>query len=492
MNYPRLSLGRKVLASLLLLAFFLLFTFGVVLPGLEGLAAMQFGPALLAGGFGVLLAIILATFIFGRVYCSILCPLGLTQDLLARLRKKRSYKKLKASWILRLGILALFTASFASGWLFFFEAIDPYSAFGRMMAAIVKPCMDALGNSAAWLAQLFDSNLFAWREIHFSGWTAFGAAILTLAALLGLVLRHGRAWCNFCPVGTALGLLAQKALFRLRLAKDKCVSCGLCQKSCKTGCIDVGQGGIDASRCVVCLDCAALCPKGAIGFATPGAAAAGSGLNVSKRAFLRAMGGGAILSAVAAPALQAADRERINRPDIVPARRSLRPRAEPLVPPGAQGLDNFAGHCIGCQLCVNVCPNNVLVSSTQGAGLLQPGMSFEKGYCRPNCVKCGEVCPTGAIRAISVEDKKRIGIGKAAIDQGLCIVRVDKIQCSACQRICPQEAISLKGDLSGNLKMPFVDVDRCTGCGACEYVCPAQPLAAIAVRALKTHEPVTL
>lgn len=116
-------------------------------------------------------------------------------------------------------------------------------------------------------------------------------------------------------------------------------------------------------------------------------------------------------------------------------------------------------------------------------------MSYEFGYCRPNCVKCGEVCPTGAISALGLQQKAKIKIGLAKTDFDKCIVNNDKVQCSACQRICPGEAISLVAINEGadSLKRPVIDADKCTGCGACEYICAARPLAAISVDGLKEH-----
>lgn len=143
------------------------------------------------------------------------------------------------------------------------------------------------------------------------------------------------------------------------------------------------------------------------------------------------------------------------------------------------GLDAFEARCTGCQLCVSACPNQVLRSFDNGLGMLQPSLSFERGYCRVNCVSCSTVCPAGAIRPVSVAEKSAIQIGRAIINPELCIVTKDNVQCTACARNCPPGIIKLVGE--GPVKKPAVDAERCTGCGACEYVCPTRPLAAIRV-----------
>lgn len=475
---------RCLIAALVLLGFFILFTWGVIFPGHEKLAAFQIGPAILVGSFSFLLIMGLLTLVFGRVYCSLICPLGIFQEFLSSGKKK--YRPLTNRPALRYGILAVFIASLASGLLFMYDALDPYSAFGRIATIIFGPVITGFNNLCAWASEALGSQAVAIRTLNFHGWPALVAAALTLALLLALIFRFGRIWCNYCPVGTALGLLGRKSLFRIRLDQEKCVSCGICQKACKTGCIDIKERNVDSSRCVSCLDCAAACPKGALTMMPQ--KKAGEAFSPPRRAFMRSLLPCAILALPAT--VSAAEKYRVNRPDVVPEPRHLRSRPDPITPPGSRSAEHFGRHCIGCQLCVNACPNDVLFTSTQGPGLLQPGMSYESGYCRPNCVKCGEVCPAGAIDKLSLAQKKTIRIGQAVYDPKLCIILRDQISCTACQRICPQEAIALKAltGLPENLKVPHVDTEKCTGCGACEYICPARPLAAIAVSAYAVHK----
>ena len=171
-------------------------------------------------------------------------------------------------------------------------------------------------------------------------------------------------------------------------------------------------------------------------------------------------------------------------------------RKTPLVPPGAGGLDNFGRRCVGCQLCVAQCPNQVLrplKARHPGAPLemLQPVMGYERGYCRPECTTCGEVCPAGAIRPITPHEKKTIHVGHAVWNKALCLAAEEGVTCHACERHCPVGAITLVPMEAADKKapkVPKVDEAKCIGCGACEHLCPARPLPALVIEGLGRHE----
>jgi formate hydrogenlyase subunit 6/NADH:ubiquinone oxidoreductase subunit I len=165
-------------------------------------------------------------------------------------------------------------------------------------------------------------------------------------------------------------------------------------------------------------------------------------------------------------------------------------RETPLVPAGAISLKNFTDHCTGCQLCVSVCPNQVLRPSTSLMNLMQPQMSYERGYCRPECTKCSEVCPAGAILEITKEEKSSIQIGHAVVDLSLCLVNTDEVKCGNCARHCPAGAIKMvrkNPDDPKSLMIPTVNEERCIGCGACENLCPARPISAIKIEGHEVH-----
>lgn len=165
-------------------------------------------------------------------------------------------------------------------------------------------------------------------------------------------------------------------------------------------------------------------------------------------------------------------------------------RKTPILPPGAQSARHFAQHCTACQLCVSVCPNEVLRPSTGLMTLMQPFSSYERGYCRPECTKCSEVCPAGAIKPITVADKSSIQIGHAVWIKRNCVVKTDKVECGNCARHCPTGAITMVPSdpkTPDSLKFPAIDTERCIGCGACENLCPARPFSAIYVEGHERH-----
>ena len=166
-------------------------------------------------------------------------------------------------------------------------------------------------------------------------------------------------------------------------------------------------------------------------------------------------------------------------------------RKTPLTPPGSVSAKNMAQHCTACQLCVTQCPNDVLRPSGDILTLMQPTMSYERGYCRPECNRCSQVCPAGAIKHIEKEDKTAIQIGHAVWVKENCVVLTDGVSCGNCARHCPSGAIMmLPSDPDDDLSpmVPAVDAAKCIGCGACEYVCPARPFGAIYVEGHEVHK----
>ncbi|MDR0330630.1 MAG: 4Fe-4S dicluster domain-containing protein, partial [Chitinispirillales bacterium] len=165
-------------------------------------------------------------------------------------------------------------------------------------------------------------------------------------------------------------------------------------------------------------------------------------------------------------------------------------RATRILPPGSDNAKSFARLCNGCQLCVSVCPNQALRPSESLSTFMQPYISYERGYCRPECVKCSEVCPTGAIRPITTAEKSATQIGVAKWDKGLCIVNRDNATCDLCSRKCPAGAIAMIPQSAGDMAspmIPMIDANRCIGCGACEHLCPSRPNSAIFVDGVEAH-----
>jgi formate hydrogenlyase subunit 6/NADH:ubiquinone oxidoreductase subunit I len=159
-------------------------------------------------------------------------------------------------------------------------------------------------------------------------------------------------------------------------------------------------------------------------------------------------------------------------------------RKAPILPPGAISANNMADHCTACQLCVSACPNGVLRPSEDLSSFMQPFASYERGYCRPECTRCSEVCPAGAIKPITKAEKSSLQIGHAVWVRENCVPLTDGVECGNCARHCPSGAIMMVPSDANDpesLKIPVVNTSRCIGCGACENLCPSRPFSAIYV-----------
>ena len=477
---------RILLAAVCFAALCLLFVdvSGRFAPSLAFMAKAQFVPAMLAGSVGAVVGVLLLTLVFGRLYCSVLCPLGVMQDVIGARAGRYRYRYSSPHTLLRLAVFFVFAASLLAGVPLVFSLLEPYSAFGRIAADLLAPVWATGNNALAWASERAGNYDVAPAMLWQKGLAALAAAVATLALIGVLAWRKGRLWCTaVCPVGTFLGFFSRFAVLRPRIEESACKNCGLCEKACKSGCIDATAGTVDTSRCVVCFDCVDVCRHGAMSYGLrkagggeksvvgDAAQSVGSKPNTVRRGMLAALVGAAVPGVAFG---------RSSSPIAALTRKFEPERAVAVVPPGAQSVQQLSARCTGCQLCVSACPNQVLRGTDHGSGMLQPTMAFERGYCRVNCVTCAEVCPAGAIRPITPAQKSSMQIGRAVINLDRCITVTDKVTCTACAKICPPRVINLVGPEDAP-KKPVVDAERCTGCGACEYVCPARPFAAIYV-----------
>ena len=477
---------------------FLDFT-GTLHTWLGWMAKIQFLPAVLALNFGVVAALVILTLLFGRVYCSVICPLGVMQDIISWIHGKTKKKnRFRFSYspaknILRYAVLVLFIAGLALGAHSIAIIIAPYSAYGRIAGNLLAPLYQWANNFFAWIAERAGSYAFYSTEVWLRSLPTFIIAAVTFVVIFILAWKNGRTWCNtICPVGTVLGFFSRFSLFAPAIDTEKCRNCGLCGKQCKAACINMKEHEIDLSRCVACMDCIDACKDGAIHYvrrkSSKNAAKTESRKETpdkGRRAFIAS-------SAIAMTAAASTKAQIKGDGGLAPVSRSLKPeRNTPVVPAGSESLKNFTDHCTACQLCVSVCPNQVLRPSTSLDTLMMPEMGFERGYCRPECTLCSEICPAGAIKPVSRVEKSSIQVGIAVINLDNCIVNTDGVHCGNCSKHCPANAIRMvrkEPDSDNWLRIPTVNENRCIGCGACENVCPARPLAAIHIEGYETHK----
>ncbi len=544
----RLTLATVFFVCITLM--FLDFT-GVTQSYFSWMAKLQFLPAVLAINVGVVILLVALTLIFGRIYCSVICPMGVLQDIIAwfgkRFRnksdRKRPYTYSPAKSALRYSVLGVFIVAMIAGVGSFVAMLAPYSSFGRIASNILQPIYRLGNNVLASIAEHYESYTFYDVDVWIKTLPTFIIAIATVIIIGVLAARNGRTYCNtICPVGTVLGFLSRFSLFKITFDADKCKSCSMCSRNCKASCIDFKSHTVDYSRCVACGNCIEQCKFGALSYkfgapslATafpkaqpvadkaqkPAAAkaeaqpapvkSAQAPVDKGLRMFLATLATGAAASVAHGQIIEKATDIKVDGglAPIVPKQKPQ--RATRIVPPGAQSLRNMAQHCTGCQLCVSACPNNVLRPSTNLMTLMQPEMSYEKGYCRPECTKCSEVCPAGAIKLIDAAEKSSIQIGHAVWTKDLCIPYADGQECGNCARHCPVNAIEMvpidpeaakaaeeawaadpRNRFGGSgpkiLKRPVINEAVCIGCGACENLCPANPISAIHVEGHQMHK----
>lgn len=517
---------KKIRTTLALVVFVLITLLFLDVTGtlhawLGWLAKIQFWPAFYALNIGVVAVLVVLTLVFGRIYCSVICPLGIMQDVVSWLhgrRKRNRFTYSKEKKWLRYGMLGVFIISAVAGINAIVSLLAPYSSYGRIASSLFKPVYEAGNNVLASIAEHFNSYAFYSVDVWMKSLPTLIIASVTFVAIVILAWRGGRTYCNtICPVGTILSFFARFSWFKVRIDESKCVNCGLCTKNCKASAIDFKNHKIDYSRCVVCGDCLGKCHKGALSFTSGRADKSTSGrvgkstsqqvdkqtsgqadnanlfVNSSTRNSSADNGRRSFLLAAAIATTGAAlaqEKKKVDGGLAVIEDKIAPERLTPLTPPGSMSAQHFAQHCTACQLCVSTCPNGVLRPSTDLSKFMQPTMSYERGYCRPECTKCGEVCPTGAIKPITRADKSATQIGHAVWIKKNCVPLTDGVECGNCARHCPAGAIQMVPSDPKNgqsPKIPVVNEARCIGCGACENLCPARPFSAIYVEGHEVH-----
>ncbi|MCL1973635.1 MAG: 4Fe-4S binding protein, partial [Bacteroidetes bacterium] len=480
-KYRFIKWSRVVLSLLVLIGISYFFSAVRVqwAQGLSLLLKVQFVPALLASMGASVLAlasILLMTLLLGRIYCSLLCPLGIFQDVMIRIfnlfktKKQRRFHYAKGLPLLRYSILLLVIIGWMVGFSLPLLLLDPYSNYGRMASSLFKPVVYALNNGThfLWPDTIYYQSYIAGS---LSGWLL---PVAILLIVVGMSAYRGRLFCNtICPVGSFLGIVSRFAIFRPVVDISKCNHCLLCGMKCKAECIDSATQQIDYSRCVGCLNCILACRQNAITYVFSGRKKRqpllpSDSVAPTRRAFLASAGtaiGAAALYRTAGGAL------------LTGASNS-----NTIAPPGARSHAHLKEFCTACQACAAACPTRIIQPTFNGYGLdgwMLPAITYKKGFCTYGCNRCSQVCPTFAIERTSLQEKKLIQIGKAKLTLKHCVVTKDQTDCGACDEHCPTKAVHMVPYGNRGLRRPEVDAALCIGCGGCEYICPATPKAIV-------------
>ncbi|MDL2265049.1 4Fe-4S binding protein [Parabacteroides sp. OttesenSCG-928-G07] len=467
------------------------------------LLKIQLFPAILAGSIGVLVFQFILALLFGRLYCSVICPAGVFQDIINRIfcigkKKKKGVRRFtyhKPNNVLRYSITGIVFVLALFGFLWLGMALDPYSNFGRIATNLFRP-LAVWGNNffADILAKADNYTLF---HVSVSTVTTAGliAGIVALLTFILMVVFRGRLFCNtLCPIGGLLSLISRYSFFRIAINKEKCISCGICEQTCKAEAINTQDFTVDTSRCVDCFNCVSSCKKGSINYTFKPfykkeekkteesvlAYTAPEAVSNSRRSFLATGATVAatlpVISTVAHAATGEAQKEKVN----------------PITPPGSLSLDRFKDKCTGCHICVVQCPSQVLRPAGLQFGLgymLRPYVSYYDSYCNYECTVCADVCPNDAILGIDVEQKVTTQVGIAEFFLERCIVETENTDCGACSEHCPTQAVHMELYKEGStLTVPVVEPDLCIGCGGCESICPVRPDRAIVIKANTVHQ----
>lgn len=513
MKRPNYLKGLRVLLAILFFVPILLFfvDFSGVLPdSIHQLLHLQLMPALLGGMIGLVVFQLLLALIFGRIYCSVICPAGVLQDIINRLycigkKKKKGIRRFtyhKAMNWLRYPLLAITAIMAVFGFSGLCLLLDPYSNFGRIAASLFRPVVMWGNNILADLLMKMDNYTLFHVTISTVSVSGLIAAGIALVVFIVMTIFRGRLFCNtICPVGAFLSLFSRYSFFRISFDKEACTHCGNCEHTCKAEAIDSKSLSVDTSRCVDCFNCVSSCAKGGLQYRLqlPGKkqekievkTETAQTVNLvqpvvanSRRTFLTT----GVTVAASLPIISAIADEAGKGNGK--GHRKNRKKWPPLTPPGSISLERFKDKCTGCQICVVRCPSQVLRPTGVEYGLdymLKPRLAYISSYCNYECTVCSEVCPTGAIKPLTVEEKVTTQVGIATFFKGRCVVNTEEKDCGACAEHCPTQAVHMV-PYKGTLTIPQINPDLCIGCGGCESICPVRPMRAIIVKSNIEHK----
>ncbi len=433
------------------------------------------------------LFIILLAVLAGRMFCGWFCPMGTTLDIAGGITR-RILRRRKSAFLHShapvprslkyLGLAAILSAALCGVNLVFWAS--PIALVTRLYALVLHPLgLEGVGQgleAASPLLERLGANDWLYVQPDsrrfFTAWFvgAFWLALIVLESV------RPRFWCRYlCPAGALLGLCSRFA-FRKRHVSPGCTSCGRCSAQCPAGILKEDPALSQPSECLTCQACVSVCPRKAVHFgrgdmsAPPSAAASLPSPSLSprlpsRRAFCVSLAAGTALAGLShVDTLRQTHSEGLVRP------------------PGSRPEPDFLKRCLRCGECMKACPTGGLQPAwfqSGFSGMFTPFLDPRSGGCRPDCAACGAVCPTQAVFALPLKEKRWAKMGTAVIDQKTCLAWADDKRCMVCKENCPYGAIDVEVRSGHKAPIPLVHENRCYGCGFCEKHCPQSPAAIV-------------